>query len=185
MSDLTERKSQIRRAVFARRKIAYAMGRPGQAGQLSSVLAGHRGVAVSGYMPINTEISPIAAMEEASAYGVVGVPVIEAKGQPLSFARWEPGCSMQEGPFRAMIPALRTPMVPQIVIVPLVAWDRRGGRLGYGGGFYDRTLEGLRARGPVLAIGFAFNCQEEPDLPLEQTDQPLDMMVTEDRILEF
>jgi 5-formyltetrahydrofolate cyclo-ligase len=55
--------------------------------------------------------------------------------------------------------------------------------LGYGGGFYDRTLEGLRARGPVLAIGFAFNVQQVYDLPLEVTDQPLDMIVTEDRVL--
>jgi 5-formyltetrahydrofolate cyclo-ligase len=66
-----------------------------------------------------------------------------------------------------------------------VAWDAQGGRLGYGGGYYDRTLEGLRARGPVLAIGFAFNAQQAEALPLEPTDQPLDMIVTEDRIVQF
>jgi 5-formyltetrahydrofolate cyclo-ligase len=66
-----------------------------------------------------------------------------------------------------------------------VAWDAQGGRLGYGGGYYDRTLEGLRARGPVLAIGFAFNVQKAEALPLEPTDQPLDMIVTEDRIVQF
>jgi 5-formyltetrahydrofolate cyclo-ligase len=66
----------------------------------------------------------------------------------------------------------------------LVAWDKEGGRLGYGGGFYDRTLERLRARGPILAIGFAFNAQEDHNLPLEPTDQCLDMIITEDRILK-
>lgn len=76
-------------------------------------------------------------------------------------------------------------MVPQIVIVPLVAFDRKGGRLGYGGGFYDRTLELLRASGPVLAVGFAYAAQEADALPLEPTDQPLDMIITEQGVLSL
>mgnify|MGYP002621762116 CR=1 FL=1 len=76
-------------------------------------------------------------------------------------------------------------MVPDVVIVPLVAFDLRGGRLGYGGGFYDRTLEGLRQRGKVTAIGYAFDAQQADDLPLETTDQPLDMIVTETRVLRI
>jgi 5-formyltetrahydrofolate cyclo-ligase len=76
-------------------------------------------------------------------------------------------------------------MTPQIVIVPLVAFSRDGGRLGYGGGFYDRTLEQLRAAGPVLAIGFAFDAQEDPEIPLEPTDQPLDMIVTESQVIDI
>ena len=75
-------------------------------------------------------------------------------------------------------------MTPQILIVPLVAFDRNGGRLGYGGGFYDRTLQGLRAAGPVMAIGFAFADQQADDLPLEPTDQKLDLIVTEGGIIE-
>ena len=92
---------------------------------------------------------------------------------------------MVDGPFGASVPALGEEIVPEIVIVPLVAFDRQGGRLGYGGGFYDRTLEGLRARGPVLAIGFAFGAQEAEGLPLEPTDQPLDMIVTEKDVLSI
>ena len=69
--------------------------------------------------------------------------------------------------------------------MPLVAFDAEGGRLGYGGGFYDRTLEGLRAAQPTLAIGFAWDAQEASDLPLEPTDQPLDFVVTESRVLTF
>ena len=74
-------------------------------------------------------------------------------------------------------------MVPQILIVPLVAFDMHGGRLGYGGGFYDRTLQILRAQGPVLAVGFAFEAQQADDLPLESTDQPLDLIVTDAGVL--
>jgi len=185
MSNLTEVKAAARRAAFARRKVAFDTHGPGQAGVLSEVLAGHRGVPMTGYMPIRTEISPVATMAEAAAHGVVGVPVIRGAGQPLWFSRWEPDCEMVDGPFGASIPALGEEIVPEILVVPLVAFDRQGGRLGYGGGFYDRTLEGLRARGPVLAIGFAFSAQEAVDLPLESTDQPLDMIVTEKDVLTF
>ena len=180
---LDDIKSDARKAAFARRKTAHTADPGTGAGHLSSVLAGHRGVPIAGYMPIRTEISPLPAMEEAAAHGPVGVPVIEAAGQPLQFARWSPGCEMTEGMFGAAIPATLEWIVPQIVIVPLVAFDRAGGRLGYGGGFYDRTLEGLRARGPVLAIGFAYSAQEAAALPLEPTDQPLDMIVTETGVL--
>ncbi|MFD1342394.1 5-formyltetrahydrofolate cyclo-ligase [Litorisediminicola beolgyonensis] len=180
---LEAQKAAARKAGFARRKAAFDGQAPGAAGKLSELLAGHRGVPLAGYMPIRTEIDPVPAMEEAAAHGPVAVPVIEAAGQPLSFARWEPGAPMIDGPFGARIPAKLDWITPEILIVPLVAFSRAGGRLGYGGGFYDRTLEGLRARGPVLALGFAFSAQEDAGLPLEPTDQPLDAIVTEAEIL--
>ena len=179
MTDLATRKAQARADAFARRKDAFAVQPPAAAAHLSEVLAGYRGVPVSGYMPINTEIDPRPAMAEAAAHGHVGVPVIRGKGQPLVFSRWAPGTPMTEGPFRAQVPQTERLMTPEIVIVPLVAFDRAGGRLGYGGGFYDRTLEGLRAQRATLAIGFAFAAQQADGLPLEPTDQPLDMIVTE------
>lgn len=92
---------------------------------------------------------------------------------------------MIDGPFGAQVPRAGVWVTPDVVIVPLVAFDRKGGRLGYGGGFYDRTLEGLRAQAPVVAIGYAFAAQEAEDLPLEPTDQPLDMIVTEAGIRRF
>ncbi len=184
MTNLIEIKNAARKAAFERRKGAFDAGL-GSAALLSSVLAGYRGVPLSGFMPIRTEISPLPAMEEAAAHGPVGIPVIRGAGQPLVFSQWEPGCDLIDGPFGARIPATETLITPQILIVPLVAFDRNGGRLGYGGGFYDRTLEGLRANGPALAIGFAFAAQEAEDLPLEPTDQPLDMMITEREIIEF
>lgn len=185
MSDLQERKDAARKAAFARRKVAHEAGGTGRAGLLSGVLAGYRGVPLSGFMPIRTEISPLPAMEEAAAHGPVGVPVIEAAGKPLRFSRWEPGCALRDGPFGAMIPEVDDFFEPEMLVVPLVAFDRQGGRLGYGGGFYDRTLELLRAKRPTLAIGFAYAAQEASDLPLEPTDQPLNMVVTENEVLTF
>lgn len=185
MTDLAAVKAEARKAAFARRKTAFDTARPGASGLLSEVLAGYRGVPLAGYMPIRTEINPLPAMAEASAHGPVGVPVIQGAGQPLLFSRWEPDAPMIDGPFGARIPEREDVVTPEILIVPLVAFDARGGRLGYGGGFYDRTLQLLRARRATLAIGFAFDAQEAEELPLEPTDEPLDMMVTENRVLNF
>jgi 5-formyltetrahydrofolate cyclo-ligase len=185
MSDLAQIKAEARKAAFARRKAAHAAAGPGAAALLSGVLAGHRGVPLSGYMPIRTEIDPLPAMEEAAAHGPLGVPVIQGADLPLRFSRWEPGCALKEGPFGAMIPEVDDFFDPEILIVPLVAFDRQGGRLGYGGGFYDRTLELLRSKRATLAIGFAFAAQEAEGLPLEPTDQPLDMVVTEREVISF
>lgn len=82
-----------------------------------------------------------------------------------------------------MVPASGAWLVPDVLIVPLVAFDRSGGRLGYGGGFYDRTLAELRAAGPVTAIGFAYAAQEADALVQEATDAPLDQIVTEREVI--
>lgn len=185
MSDLAAIKDAARKAAFARRKPLFQGANAAQAGYLSEVLAGHRGVPLSGFMPIRTEIDPVPAMAEASAHGPVGVPVIIGAGQPLRFSRWTPDAVMTDGPFGARIPATEDFFEPEIVIVPLLAFTRRGDRLGYGGGFYDRTLQQLRARHATLAIGFAFAGQEVDDLPLEPTDEPLDLIVTETGVIDI
>ena len=184
MSDCAARKAEARKAAFARRKPLFEQANAAQAGYLSEVLAGYRGVPLSGFMPIRTEIDPRPAMAEACAHGPVGVPVIEKPNHPLSFARWTPETAMVPGTFGAMIPAEPDFFEPEIVIVPLLAFNRAGGRLGYGGGFYDRTLAMLRARRATLAIGFAFAGQEWDDIPLEDTDAPLDLIVTEAGVIE-
>lgn len=183
MTDLVSRKATARKAAFARRQLAHDTGH-GTAAHLSEVLAGYRGVPIAAYMAMRSEIDPSPAMEEAAAHGPVCVPIIMAKATPLQFRQWEPDCRMVEGAFGAWIPEAGPWIEPEILVVPLVAFSRAGGRLGYGGGFYDRTLEGLRARRPTLAIGFAYAAQEADDLPLEATDQPLDMIVTEAGIIE-
>ena len=119
-------KTAARKAAFARRKAAHQAQDGRACGALSELLAGYRGVPVAGYMPIRSEIDPLPAMAEAAAHGIVGVPVIVAAGEPLVFAQWEPEMAMAEGPFGAQVPALHVPMVPEIVIVPLVAFVAGG-----------------------------------------------------------
>lgn len=185
MTDMSQIKAAARKAAFARRETAHANNTGTGAALLSSVLAGYRGVPTAGYLPIRTEIDPVPAMIEAAAHGPVGVPVIIGAGQPLRFARWEPDMKLISGEFGVQIPAHAEFFDPEVVIVPLVAFDAQGGRLGYGGGFYDRTLEGLRAKRATLAIGFAYAAQLASSLPLEPTDQPLDIIVTEQKIYDF
>ncbi len=176
-------KATARKAAFAARKEAFARGQGQAAELLADLLAAHRGRALAGYMAMRTEIDPTAAM--AAHQGAVGVPVIRGPGQPLRFREWSPGCAMVDGEFGARIPADGAWIEPEVVIVPLVGFDARGYRLGYGGGFYDRTLAGLRARHPVLAVGFAFAAQELPEVPIDQYDQRLDVIVTEEGIRRF
>ena len=174
---LPEIKAEARKAAFAARKGAFAAGQGRAADLLADFLAPHRGKALSFYMPMRTEIDPLAAM--AAHDGPVGVPVIQGKGQPLRFREWSPGCALVKGDFGALIPAEGAWIDPDVLIVPMLAFDRRGNRLGYGGGFYDRTLERLRARRPRLAVGFAFAAQEVEQVPTEPTDQRLDAILTD------
>lgn len=171
-------KEVARRAAFARRKAAFRSGVDGAAqATLREALAPYAGRVLSGFMPIRTEIDPVPVMADWAA--PVGVPVIVAKGEPLDFHRWTTGCAMVEGPFGALVPADSEVVVPEVLIVPLLSFDARGYRLGYGGGFYDRTLEKLRAARETIAIGFAYAAQEVDLVPIEPTDQRLDAIVTE------
>lgn len=177
MTALAGVKAAVRAEAFARRKVAFAERKPNDCNLLSEVLEVYSERALAGYMPMRTEIDCLPAM--AAHKGPVGVPVISGPDRPLTFRRWHPGAAMVAGAFGALIPVVAEEVVPEVLIVPLLAFDRAGYRLGYGGGFYDRTLEGLRARGPVTAIGFAFAAQEVDRVPTEPTDQKLDLIVTE------
>jgi 5-formyltetrahydrofolate cyclo-ligase len=181
--DLVAMKAAARTAAFAARKGAFVQGQGQAAEILADFLAKYSDKTLAGYMPMRTEMDPLPAM--AAHQGPVGVPVILGPGQALKFREWSPGCAMQEGAFKAYIPVEGAWVEPAVVIVPLVAFDARGFRLGYGGGFYDRTLEGLRAKHAVIAVGFAFDAQEMAEVPIEETDQKLDFMVTESGVRAF
>lgn len=176
-------KAAARQAAFAVRKSAFAAGQGQAAELLGDVLSAYHDHALAGYMPMRTEIDPLPAM--AAHPGPVGVPVILSAGQPLQFREWSRGCDMVTGTFGALIPQAGGWIVPAVLIVPLLAFDARGFRLGYGGGFYDRTLAALRAKAKTVAIGFAFAAQEIPHVPIDEFDERLDAIVTENGVLWF
>ncbi|MGB5560500.1 MAG: 5-formyltetrahydrofolate cyclo-ligase [Paracoccaceae bacterium] len=186
MPGIATEKAAARKAAFARRATAHSeqSSRAG-AERLLGYLSRFRGRPVSGYMPIRTEIDPLYAMAEMTRFGHVGVPIVLGEGQPLEFHRWDASTPMIAGPFGALVPITPEVVIPELVVLPLVAFDAAGYRLGYGGGFYDRTLELLRKRGPVLAVGFAYAAQQADDLPVEPTDQRLDAIVTETGVVTF
>ena len=176
-------KAGLRKQAFAARKTSFAEAEthvPRATEALLAEIASSRAQIIAGYMPIRTEIDPRPAMAALHAAGArIAVPVIAGPGQPLDFREWTPQSRLVEGPFKAMIPETGDWLIPDTLIVPLVGFDARLNRLGYGGGFYDRTLERLRAARPTRAIGFAFAGQELPAIPVELTDQPLDALATD------
>ena len=176
-------KAEARKNAFACRKTAFLAGQGQAATKLAEVLADQTGNVLAGYMPMRTEIDPLPAM--AAHRGVVAVPVIVGKNQALLFRTWSPDCTMIEGEFGALIPADGAFVTPNVLIVPLLAFDARGYRLGYGGGFYDRTLQALRTNGPILALGFAFEAQEVEEVPIDANDERLDGIVTEQGLRLF
>ena len=177
MASLSDEKAAARKAAFSRRKAAHGSG--DHTGVLAEVLDRCKGRVIAGYMPIRTEIDPRPVMAALSDSSTICVPVIQAEGAPLVFHRWTPETEMIAGPFGAAVPAVAEVVEPDVLIVPLVAFTRRCERLGYGGGFYDRTLPGLRQKRPTEAYGFAYGAQEADRLPMEETDAPLTAIVTE------
>ena len=133
------------------------------------------------YHAVGSELDPAPlAARLVKAGGRLALPVTLAADAPLIFRAWRTADTPQIDAFGVPTPPPEAPQVtPSLVICPLLAFDRRGFRLGYGGGFYDRTLEGLRERGAITAIGFAFSAQEIGEVPIEPTDQRLDLIVTE------
>ncbi|MBV0893013.1 5-formyltetrahydrofolate cyclo-ligase [Paracoccus sp. Z118] len=151
--------------------------------RLTAALAPFAGRVLAGYWPMRGEADPRPAM--AAHDGPLCLPVVVAPATPLIFRRFadelEPGAFGTSHP-----PETAELMVPQVLIVPLVGFDRQGHRLGYGGGFYDRTLAQLRAGGGrVVAIGLAWAGQELAGIPAEPTDERLEAIVTDAETLKF
>jgi 5-formyltetrahydrofolate cyclo-ligase len=136
---------------------------------------------VSAYWPMGSELDPRPLMRELQGAGhQIALPVVLEANQPLVFRAWSPGDDLEPAAFNTQIPSADKPeLTPGVVLAPLLAFDRRGYRLGYGGGFYDRTLDILRNCGEVLAIGLAYAGQEVPAVPHDPNDKRLDWIVTE------
>lgn len=141
---------------------------------------------IAGYLPIGSEISPVPVMERLTEMGRdLCVPVVTGNRRPLGFRQWTPSGDLVKADHGIPVPSSGAWLRPDILIVPLLAFDAEGYRLGYGGGYYDRTLEFLRGTGRSSAIGFAYAAQQTDRVPTEAFDQRLDMVVTERRVLRF
>jgi len=192
-SETAEWKQRERRAAADRRAQAFAsLPQAGQdlAARFHDAVHLPRGAVVSGYWPLDGELDIRPLLHQIHEQGhPIGLPVVKGKGQPLLFRRWTPGTVLVQGSFKVMTPPEGAPEIePDVLLVPLLAFDHAGYRLGYGGGFYDRTLEkrrhgahsgGTHSGHRVLAIGVAYAAQETDSLPRGPFDQRLDWIVTE------
>ncbi|MGH6953820.1 MAG: 5-formyltetrahydrofolate cyclo-ligase [Alphaproteobacteria bacterium] len=145
------------------------------------------GEVVSGYWPEPDELDVRPLLVALHARGhAVALPVVGGRGQPLMFRRWRPDDSLVAGALGIATPSPEAPELrPTILLVPLLAFDRDGYRLGRGGGYYDRTLRAARAAGRVLAVGVAFAAQEVARVPRDDGDERLDWIVTEGGAVRF
>ncbi len=176
-------KQRLRAQALARRDAAFAAD-PGAGERLASALWQlplPAGAVVSAYWPMRGELDPRPAMAALANVGHrICLPVMEGRDRPLRFRAWLPGTVLEPARFGTREPpASAAELTPSVLLVPLVAYDDAGYRLGYGGGFYDRTLAALRAAGPVLAVGVAYAAQRLERVPRETTDERLDWIVTE------
>jgi 5-formyltetrahydrofolate cyclo-ligase len=145
------------------------------------VVALNGGGIVSGFMPIKSEINPIPLLRRCADAGArLALPVIVGRGKPLSMRAWAVGEKLVSGQWGIREPDAGAPELdPDIMLVPLAAFDRRGHRIGYGAGYYDMTISALRARKPLIAIGLAYAAQEVPEVPALAHDARLDLVLTE------
>ena len=142
---------------------------------------------VAGYWPVRDELDVRALLDDVAASGAtVALPAVAGENRPLVFRRWRPGDVLTPGAYGLAEPGADAPAVtPYALIMPLLAFDRAGYRLGMGRGYYDRTLRRLRAAGPLLAIGVAFAAQEVAEVPHDGFDERLDWIVTEREARRF
>lgn len=179
-------KAELRRRARERRAEAHGTVDPGPALAALRLMIDQTEGPVSGYWPIRTELDPRPLLTALAEDGrEVCLPVTDGLA-PLAFRCWRPGAPMETDGFGVSVPADDERASPAVLIVPMLAFDRAGHRLGYGAGHYDRTLSQLRADGPVTAIGLAYAVQETADpLPTLPTDQALDAIVTERETIVF
>jgi 5-formyltetrahydrofolate cyclo-ligase len=145
------------------------------------------GTVVAGYAPVRSEFNPRPLLAALAARGAQpALPVIVGRDQPLSFRSWSPGAPLLRGPLGILEPLSDAlAVIPDILLVPLAAFDRAGHRIGYGGGYYDRSLAELRRSGHRLAIGIGFAVQEIPAIPALAHDAPLDLVLTEAETIDL
>jgi 5-formyltetrahydrofolate cyclo-ligase len=181
-------KSDLRKVALARRDALPAAERMAAAETIAArafPLAVASGAVVSGFMPLNSEISPLPLMRKLSDVGArLALPVVVGRGLPLLMRAYAFGDALVKGVWGIRVPPPDAPEVaPDLLLVPLLAFDRNGNRLGYGAGYYDMTIAALRAQKPVVAVGIAFAAQEVAEVPTTTRDVRLDVVLTEREVI--
>jgi 5-formyltetrahydrofolate cyclo-ligase len=181
---IAQEKSELRRAVQARRDALPADWRKAAAAAIAArefPLAIVPGTIVSGFMPLKSEINPLPLMRKLADAGArLALPAVAGRGQPLIMRGWQWGEPLAAGVWGIREPMPEAPQVePEILLVPLLAFDRSGHRIGYGAGYYDLTIAQLRAKKQIAAVGLAFAVQELSRVPTTAFDAPLDLVLTE------
>jgi len=187
---IADQKSMLRAEALARRDALPAALRAAAAETIAArpfPLKIVPGAIVSGFSPMKTEINPIPLMRKLADTGArLALPAIAGRGKPLIMRAWAFGEALASGQWGIREPVAEAPEVaPDILIVPLAAFDRAGHRIGYGAGYYDMTINALRAMKSVTAIGIAFAAQEISQVPVTERDARLDLVLTENEIIDL
>jgi len=177
-------KAELRKSALARRDAMAPDERQAAAETIASrgfPLPVTPGTIVSGFSPLKSEINPLPLLRKLAEAGArLALPVVAGRGQPLIMRSYAFGQPLNSGVWGIREPKDDAPEVePDIVIVPLAAFDRRGNRIGYGAGYYDMTINRLRGRKTVTAVGIAYAAQEVPEVPVTERDARLDLVLTE------
>jgi 5-formyltetrahydrofolate cyclo-ligase len=183
-------KVDLRRQALARRAALSAAERAQAAESIAArtfPIALAPGAIVAGFMPMKSEIDPLPLMRKLAAAGArLALPVVAGQGQPLTMRAWAFGEPLVAGVWGIREPPPIAPAVaPDLLLVPLLAFDRAGHRIGYGAGYYDMTVAALRAQRVVVAIGVAFAAQEIAAVPATPRDVPLDLVLTEHEVIDY
>jgi len=191
MSDsITDLKTIVRKDALMRRDAIPAAERA-QAAETIAVrafpVAVGSGVIVSGFMPLKTEINPLPLMRKFAAAGArLALPAIAGRGKPLTMRAFAFGDELASGQWGIREPKPDAPEVaPDVLLVPLLAFDRTGHRVGYGAGYYDMTIARARSIKAAVAVGISFAAQEIEQVPVTPRDARLDLVLTEREVIDL
>ncbi len=184
-----QQKDALRREAMARRDALPAAARAAAAEAIAArefPVTLLPGAVVSGFMPMKSEINPVPLLRKLAGAGAqLALPGVAGRGQPLTMRAWSMGEPLAAGVWGIREPKPEAPQVdPDILLVPLLAFDRSGHRIGYGAGYFDLTIQVLRRKKIIVAVGIAFAAQEIPAVPATPRDARLDLVLTEREIID-
>jgi 5-formyltetrahydrofolate cyclo-ligase len=190
LDSLSDQKTLLRREAVARRDALPAAARQAAAETIAArdfPLPISSSAIIAGFMPLKSEINPLPLLQKLAAKGAqLALPAIAGRGKPLIMRAWRFGEPLDRGQWGIREPTPEAPEVdPAILLVPLLAFDRAGHRIGYGAGYYDMTIARLRQLQPVTAVGIAFAAQEVAKIPTTPRDARLDLVLTEREVIDW